>query len=183
MKRPLLLGSLAVMSILYLSFRNHHEPDKKPAPAPKDVPAAAPTANQGGGQSVPMAYIKPCLKEYKEVMKKYGITDDNPRKPITKCPDSTFMITTSEALHADSLVAWMNSQIQEYDPVGKGANLNFVIMPGICTAEMLGAVKGPKTSTGRISFFIVAKQRIGGKAKMPMGGDPGSGWEVGSIQP
>ena len=174
MKRTLLIGSLAAMSILYLSWRNHHDTDKKPAP-----PATA-TA-QGSGHAVPYAYIKPCLAAYKEVMKKYGITEDNPRKPITKCPDSTFQITLSEAFHADSLVAWLNSQIQEYDPQGKGANLNFVVLPGICTAQMIGAVKGPKASVGRISYFIVAQPRAGGKSKQV--GDPGTGFEVGGIQP
>jgi hypothetical protein len=175
MKRTLLLGSLAAIAILFFSWRNHHDPDKNPAPAP--------VATQGGGHAVPMAYIKPCLNEYKAVMKKYGITEDNPRKPITKCPDSTFLITLSESFHADSLVAWLNSQIQEYDPQGKGANLNFVVMPGICTAQMVGAVKGPKASTGRISYFIVAQPRAGGKSKMTPGGDPGSGFEVGGLQP
>jgi hypothetical protein len=114
-------------------------------------------------------------------MKKYNITEDNPRKPVTKCPDSTYYITLSESFHADSLVSWLNSQIQEYDPQGKGANLNFVVMPGICTPQMLSAVKGPKMAAGRITYFIVAQPRTPGKSRLQ--GDPGSGFEVGGIQP
>lgn len=180
MKRTMLIGSLAVIALLYLSWRNHYNNDKTPAPAP--------VATQGGGQPVPWKDIQPCLKAYEEVMKKYGVTTDKPRKPITKCPDSTYLITLSEAFRADSLVAWMQTQINLYDSAGKGANLNFVVMPGICTAQMLTDVKGPKASTGRISYFIVPMTRTGkvlkgGAAKALMSNPPGSGFEVGGLQP
>jgi hypothetical protein len=178
MKRTLLVGSLAAIAILYLSWRNHHDNDKAPTPpAPQSV-----TATNGGGQPVSWAQIKPCLAAYKDVMKKYGITEDNPRKPITKCPDSTYLITLSEAFHADSLMAWLNAQIQQLDPQGGGKNLNFVIMPGICTAEMVRSAKAAKMQTGRISFFIVPQPRNGGRFKGP-NGDPPGGFEVGGLQP
>ncbi|GGB23524.1 hypothetical protein [Puia dinghuensis] len=178
MKRTILLGALALTTICFFSC-NQPSTEKTPAPAQ----ALAPTGGtHGGGQPVPWGQIKPCLDAYQAVMAQYGITTDNPRVPITKCPDSTFLITLSESLHADSLVAWLQSQINEYDSAGKGANLNFVIMPGICTRAMLSAVNAPDTNaTGRISYFIIARTRTGKTSALT--GDPGSGYEVGGIQP
>jgi hypothetical protein len=110
---------------------------------------------------------------------------------IAHCPDSTYFITSSESFRADSLMAYLKDQIQKYDPQGKGANLNFVIYPGIRTAGMLTAVNGGVGTAGRITFFIVPDTSSTGPGtltvrKRALMGDPGgggSGFEVGGLQP
>jgi hypothetical protein len=154
------------------------------AASPNDS-AAAPSPNKyhGGGHSVPWSYIQPCIDAYTDTMKRYGITADSPRVKITKCPDSTYFITSSESFRADSLMAYLNAQIQKYDPQGKGANLNFVIYPGIRTGSLLSAFSGTG-GAGRITFFIVP-DTSGTGPKRALAADPGggSGYEVGGLQP
>jgi hypothetical protein len=178
MKRTTYIGALALLTLFFFSCGNGgnagNTPDKVPAPG-------SPDAYHGGGHSVPWAQVEPCLKAYPTTMQQYGLTTNNPRIPITQCADSTYLITLSETFRADSLIAWMQAQINLYDSAAGGANLNFTVMPGIRTGTMLASVGEPTTTAGRITLFLLPqKGSVAGKVN---GGDPGSGFEVGGLQP
>jgi hypothetical protein len=189
MKRPILLSAMALSAIFLFSCNNSgvEQPSAKGTPSDTTAPVAEnPDMYHGGGHSVPWAYIKPCIDAYIDTMARYGINSDSPRQKMKHCPDSTYYITTSETFRADSLMAYLKKQIEKYDPKGKGANLNFVIYPGIRTTDMLMAVNAGVGTAGRITYFIVPdSSSTGPKGKgLPKDGDPGdSGFEVGGIHP
>jgi len=192
MKRTILLGALALPALFFLSCNNGGTSAGSGSLTDSTTTGVSdPNRYHGGGHSVPWSYIQPCIDAYIDTMGRYGINADSPRQKMTHCPDSTYMVTISEYFRADSLMAYLKEQIQKYDPQGKGANLNFVIYPGIRTAPMLTYTGTATTTAGRITYFIVpdttgptgssAKTR---KMAMPKdGGGGGSGFEVGSIQP
>jgi len=180
MKRTILFSALALSALFFLSCNNA---GTSAAVSPSDSTVADPNFHHGGGHSVPWAYIQPCINAYIDTMGLYGINADSPRQKLTKCPDSTYRITTSESFRADSLMAYLKQQIEIYDPKGHGANLNFVIYPGVRTASMLSFVNLGTTTAGRITYFIVP-DTTGTVPKRTMGdGGGGSGFEVGGLEP
>jgi hypothetical protein len=187
MKRTILLSALALPALFFLSCNNAGNAAGAGAPSPKDTSATGvsdPSRYHGGGHSVPWSHVQPCIDAYVDTMKRYGINSDSPRQKMTHCPDSTYFITTSESFRADSLMAYLQQQIAIYDPKGKGANLNFVIYPGIRTVSMLQATNTPTTTAGRITFFIVPDTSGPALTKsLPKDGGGGTGFEVGGIQP
>jgi hypothetical protein len=188
MKRTILLSALALPVLFFASCNNAGTANTSDSTT-QATGIANPDRYHGGGHSVPWSYIQPCINAYIDTMKRYGITSDSPRQKMTHCPDSTYMITTSEYFRADSLMAYLKQQIDKYDPVGKGANLNFVIYPGIRTVDMLTAVNTPTTTAGRITYFIVpdtsgpAANTARIRSRQVPGDGGGSGFEVGSIHP
>jgi hypothetical protein len=189
MKRTILLSALALPVLFFFSCNNSgvEAPAAKGMPSDTTAPVAEnPNMYHGGGHSVPWTHIKPCIDAYLDTMKRYGINTDSPRQKMKHCPDSTYFITASETFRADSLMAYLKQQIEKFDPKGKGANLNFVIYPGIRTTDMLTAVNAGTGTAGRITYFIVPDSSAtppNGKG-LPKDGDPGgSGFEVGSIHP
>jgi len=195
MKRTTLLSAIALPAIIFFFSCNNAG---TPPPASGDSTTGGvsdPNRYHGGGHAVPWSYIQPCINAYIDTMNRYGINADSPRQKITKCPDSTYFITTSEVFRADSLMAYLKAQIEQYDPKGKGANLNFVIYPGIRTVNLLtdyGYGLGTSTA-GRITYFIVPDtsstppqlrlKSVKGMKAIPADGGGGSGFEVGGIQP
>jgi hypothetical protein len=145
----------------------------------------------GGGQPVAGNYITPCLQAYQTTMAQYGITTDSPSVPIKKCPPLTYRITLSESLTYTSLRHWLDSIALAIDPVGKGANVNITISPGICTQEFVTAMNQPPSRVGRISYFLVptlidtssAALKKTRAATPAGGGGGGGGVEVGDIEP
>jgi hypothetical protein len=184
MKRTILLGALVLPALFFFACNNAGT--AAGAGSPDSTGAVSdPNKYHGGGHPVPWAQIQTCITAYADTMARYGITADSPRQKISKCPDSTYMITTSEYFRADSLMSFLKEQIQKYDPQGKGANMNFVIYPGIRTGPMLTGAGVAATTAGRITFFIVPDTTgpgLKGKA-LPKGGGGGDGYEVGGIQP
>jgi len=190
MKRTILLSALALPVLFFLSCNNAGAPAGTGTPADTSSTGVSdPNRYHGGGHSVPWAYIQPCIDAYIDTMARYGINADSPRQKMKTCPDSTYMITFSESFRADSLMSYLKEQIKQYDLKGNGANLNFVIYPGIRTSPMLTATNTPTTTAGRITYFIVpdtsSAPPTGLKAKaLPKdGGCCGTGFEVGGIQP
>lgn len=190
MKRTILLSALALPALFFMSCNNAGTSAGAGSPSDTGIVGVSdPNRYHGGGHSVPWAYIQPCIDAYIDTMGRYGINADSPRQKMTHCPDSTYMITISEYFRADSLMAYLKQQIQKYDPQGKGANLNFVIYPGIRTAPMLSNAGSVINTAGRITYFIVPDTTgptaaTRGKRAMPKApGSDGSGFEVGSIQP
>jgi hypothetical protein len=186
MKRTLLLSAIALAAFSFLSCNNAGNTTAAASPDTSTTGASDPNRYHGGGHAVPWAYIQPCINAYIDTMNRYGINSDSPRQKLKQCPDSTYFITTSEAFRADSLMAYLKAQIEKYDPQGKGANLNFVVYPGIRTPDMLAYYNlGPKTA-GRITYFIVPDTSGNPPVKRTRqvgGGGGGSGFEVGGIQP
>jgi len=185
MKRTILLSALALPALFFLSCNNAGTSAGAASPTDSTTTGVSdPNKYHGGGHSVPWSHIQPCIQAYTDTMARYGINSDSPRQKMTHCPDSTYMITTSEYFRADSLMAYLKQQIEIYDPKGHGANLNFVIYPGIRTAPMLSASGVATSSAGRITFFIVPDTTGPSPKTMPKdGGGGGTGFEVGSIQP
>ena len=196
MKRTILLSALAALpALFFLSCNNAGTTAGTAAPGATDTTTGVSDPNRyhGGGHSVPWSYIQPCINAYIDTMGRYGINSDSPRQKLTHCPDSTYFITTSEYFRADSLMAYLKQQIEIYDPRGHGANLNFVIYPGIRTASLLTFAATPTTTAGRITYFIVPDTTgpstgtgtLSRKKAIALdgGGGGGSGFEVGSIQP
>ncbi|HVU95465.1 MAG TPA: hypothetical protein VHE34_09580 [Puia sp.] len=186
MKRTILLSAIALTALYFSSCNNAGTSAGATSPTDSTTTGVSdPNRYHGGGHSVPWGYIQPCIQAYADTMARYGINSDSPRQKMTHCPDSTYMITTSEYFRADSLMAYLKQQIAIYDPKGHGANLNFVIYPGIRTAPMLTYTGTATSSAGRITFFIVPDTTgPSGMKTMPKGGGGGgSGFEVGSIQP
>lgn len=189
MKRTLLLGALALPALFFFACNNAGTASGAASPNDSTAGSSDPNKYHGGGHSVPWALIQPCIDAYVDTMARYGITADSPRQKLTRCPDSTYRITTSESFRADSLMAYLKDQIQKYDPQGKGANLNFVIYPGIRVGPMMSSFNIAATTAGRITFFIVPDTTgpvSGSRTKaMAMPKDPGggSGFEVGGIEP
>src|SRR5258707_5977923 len=138
MKRTILLSALALPALFFLSCNNPSTATSSPTDS-TTTGIGTPNMHHGGGHSVPWAYIQPCINAYIDTMARYGINADSPRHKLTHCPDSTYRVTTSESFRADSLMAYLKEQIEKYDPKGKGANLNFVIYPGIRTAGLLSS--------------------------------------------
>jgi hypothetical protein len=190
MKRTILLGALALPALFFLSCNNAGTSAPAGTGTPTDSSTTGvsdPNRYHGGGHSVPWEYIQPCIDAYVDTMARYGINSDSPRQKMKHCPDSTYMITLSESFRADSLMKYLKEQIEKYDPKGKGANLNFVIYPGIRTSPMLMATNTPTTTAGRITYFIVPDTSgtppTRTKALPKDGGCCGTGFEVGGIQP
>lgn len=183
MKRTILLSALALQALFFLSCNNAGTAGAGSPTDSTSTGVSDPNRYHGGGHSVPWSYIQPCINAYIDTMARYGINSDSPRQKMTHCPDSTYMITTSENFRADSLMAYLKQQIEIYDPKGHGANLNFVIYPGIRTAPMLTSTGTATTTAGRITYFIVPDTTGPSPKTMPKGGGGGSGYEVGSIQP
>lgn len=190
MNRTILAGSLALLSVAFFSCSNGGNKN-----GGADTTASAATAKnaialdsgalnfpQGGGQRVPMANIQPCLDAYANVMATYGITADSPSVPITKCPQMTYRITTTEGLTYASFRSWLDSVVAVIDPVGKGSNVWLKIQPGICTQQFVTAMGANPSRTGRISYFIVPALIDSSKVQSnsPGGGD---GFEIGGLQP
>ncbi|HLZ87807.1 MAG TPA: hypothetical protein VKQ52_11220 [Puia sp.] len=183
MNRTTFAGALALIALFFTSCTNSGTA-KSGDSATAATAVENPDMYHGGGHSVPWTYIQPCIDAYIDTMNRYGINSDSPRQKITSCPDSTYMITTSEAFRADSLMAYLKQQIDKYDPKGQGANLNFVIYPGIRTASMLTAVNVGTSTAGRITYFIVPDTSANPpKLGRITGGGDGSGFEVGGLQP
>jgi len=186
MKRTILISALALPALFFLSCNNAGTASPG---SPTDTSAtgvvADPNFHHGGGHSVPWGYIQPCIDAYIDTMRRYGINSDSPRQKIKHCPDSTYFITTSENFRADSLMAYLKEQIEKYDPKGHGANLNFVIYPGIRTASMLSFVNLGTTTAGRITYFIVPDTTgpVNTRTRGLTGGGGGSGFEVGGLEP
>jgi hypothetical protein len=190
MKRTILLGALALPALFFLSCNNAGTSAPAGTGSPTDSSTTGvsdPNRYHGGGHSVPWEYIQPCIDAYVDTMARYGINSDSPRQKMKHCPDSTYMITLSESFRADSLMKYLKEQIEKYDPKGKGANLNFVIYPGIRTNPMLMATNTPTTTAGRITYFIVPETSstpLTRTKTLPKdGGGGGTGFEVGGIQP
>ena len=186
MKRTILLGALALPALFFLSCNNA---GTTATPPPTDTSTtgivADPNFHHGGGHSVPWSYIQPCIDAYTDTMRRYGINSDSPRQKIKHCPDSTYFITMSENFRADSLMAYLKEQIKKYDPKGQGANLNFVIYPGIRTVSMLTAVNLGTTTAGRITYFLVPDTTgpVHSRTHGLTDGGGGSGFEVGGLEP
>jgi hypothetical protein len=189
MKRTILPGALALSALFFLFSCNNAgqgTPSGSDSPSDTAAPVAEnPNMYHGGGHAVPWSYIQPCIDAYIDTMRRYGINSDSPRQKMKHCPDSTYFITTSESFRADSLMAYLKEQIKKYDPKGKGANLNFVLYPGIRTTDMLTAMNTATYSAGRITYFIVPDTSgVGPKGQKGLkGGGGGSGFEVGGLQP
>jgi hypothetical protein len=199
MKKSTLIGLLALAGFGYLSWNGPAAKDKSlkehQATVLANVFGHAPAGISGhvsagkfghaasGGQSVPMAYILPCLDSFAAVMSRYGITSNNPPVPITTMPASTYLITTSENLGGQNFVNWIDSVVTAYDPVGKGANITLKIKPGICTHNFAANVPNAASRAGRISFFIIPVVVNSSGQASPAGGGGGSGYEVGDIEP
>jgi len=125
-------------------------------------------------------------------MGKYGIQPGAP-VPFKDCPAMTYPITTAESLQGSGLIAWMQGVVQKYDPDGKGANLDFQLRFGVCTATFVKDMGQDASLTGRITTFIVpayrntsgaAAAKAKAKAKSAAGGDPGmDGYELGGVEP
>jgi hypothetical protein len=191
MKKIAFIGLLALACVGYLSWNSPKDRSQKEhqatilanvfghAPAGKSSHARA----ASGGQSVPMAYILPCLDTFAAVMATYGITSNNPPVPITSMPANTYLITTSENLGGQSFINWLDSVVTAYDPVGKGANVTLKIKPGICTQNFAANVTNAATRAGRISFFIIPVVVNSQGQATTAGGSGGTGYEVGDIEP
>ena len=183
MNRTTLIASLAFLTLGFLACNG-------PASTPNSAASASPmdtvTANPhgGGGQRVSYADIADCAAAYKTVMAQYGITADSPSVPMGKCPTQTYRITTNEALTYTTLRHWMDSVVNVIDSANHGSNVNFNIVPGICTSKFVTTYGLSSARTGRISFFLVPSLIDSSKAKTPGGnGGGGDGYEIGGIEP
>ena len=211
MKQFILAGSLLLLGFVYVSWRNNGnaaalraEKDLKleilenvlgggsPRPgAGASSGNASPNSPTGTGQMVPRADYQPCIDSFTAVMSRYGITADIPPVPIKSMPAMTYPITTSESLQGSGLLNFITAVVAKYDPDGKGANLDFQLQSGICTAKFVAAYGEPAERIGRISTFIVpayrntdAAKAVKAKMKSVTGNDPGSnGYELGGVSP
>ena len=186
MKRTILAGTLALLSVAFFSCSNgggNKTGTDTTAPAKTAIALDSAALNfpHGGGQPVPTANIQPCLDAYAKVMASYGITADSPSAPITKCPAMTYRITTTEGLTYATFKNWLDSVVAVIDPVGKGSNVWLKIQPGICTQQFVTAMGANPSRTGRISYFIVPALIDSTKAVANGGG--GGGFEIGGLQP
>jgi hypothetical protein len=180
MKKIAFIGLLALACVGYLSWNSPKDRSLKEHQA---TILANVFGHASGGQSVPMAYILPCLDTFAAVMATYGITSNNPPVPITSMPANTYLITTSENLGGQSFINWLDSVVTAYDPVGKGANVTLKIKPGICTQNFAANVTNAATRAGRISFFIIPVVVNSQGQATTAGGSGGTGYEVGDIEP
>jgi hypothetical protein len=182
MKRTTLIATLALITLGFLSCQG-------PASAPTTMAAANDTitANPhgGGGQRVSYADIADCAAAYKTVMATYGITADSPSAPMGKCPPQTYRITTNEALTYTTLRRWLDSVVNVIDSAGHGSNVNFNIVPGICTSKFVANYGLSSARTGRISFFLVPSLIDSSRSTRSNlgGGGGGDGYEIGGIEP
>ncbi len=186
MKRTILAGSLALLSVAFFSCSNGGNKSggadsTAPATAKIALDSAALNFPRGGGQRVPLQNIQPCLDAYQQVMATYGITVDSPSVPITKCPPMTYRITLTEGLTYATFKSWLDSVVAVIDPVGKGSNVWLKIQPGICTQQFVTSVNCPPSRTGRISYFIVPA--LIDSSKVQPNGGGGDGFEVGGLNP
>ena len=183
MKQTILAGAFALVCLGYISCQSPSTstPSATAAAATDSTVAANP--HGGGGQRVPSSEIGPCLAAYDSVMKAYGITPDSPSKPVGKCPTMTYRSTITESLTYTSFRNWLDSSVNALDPIGKGANLNLTIAPGICTAKFVADLGAPAGRTGRISYFVTLTKidTTGAPGAKPMGG--GDGYEIGGLEP
>jgi len=148
----------------------------------------------GNGQPVPRSEYQPCLDSFVTVMNLYGIQAGAPQ-PIKTFPSMTYPITTSESLQGSGLISWMTGVVQKYDPDGKGANLDFQLRFGVCTATFVKDLNQDASLTGRITTFIVpayrlttaaatAKAKAQTRLKLAAPADPGTdGYELGGVEP
>lgn len=214
MKQFILAGSLLLLGFVYVSWRNNG--NAAALRAEKDLKleilenvlgggnprignarngangsTTRPNSPTGTGQMIPRADYQPCIDSFTAVMGRYGITPDMPPVPIKSMPAMTYPITTSESLQGSGLLAFITAVVNKYDPVGKGANLDFQLQSGICNAKFVADFGQPNGLTGRITTFIVPAYRDtdaakAAKAKMKAvtGGDPGdNGYELGGVSP
>jgi hypothetical protein len=184
--RTVLAATLALLSVAFFSCSNGGnksgaDTTAKNAIAPLD--SVAQNFPHGGGQPVPMANIQPCLDAYVKVMATYGITADSPSVPITKCPQMTYRITTTEGITYATFRHYLDSVVNAIDSAGHGANVWLKIQPGICTQQFVTAMGADASRTGRISFFIVPALIDSSKARANDGGGGGNGFEIGGLQP
>ena len=209
MKSTIFACSLLLMAFVYGAWRNGGA--SAPTRAEKDlrleiienvfgghggsgaVSGAAAGARHvtGNGQVVPRSEYQPCLDSFVAVMNLYGIQAGAPQ-PIKNFPAMTYPITTAESLQGSGLLAWMQDVVAKYDPDGKGANLDFQLRFGVCTATFVKDMAQDASLTGRITTFIVPAYRLTEAAKkakakaaaaMP-NTDPGSGgYELGGLEP
>jgi len=144
----------------------------------------------GNGQVIPRSEYQPCLDSFVVVMNQYGIQAGAPQ-PIKNFPSMTYPITTAESLQGSGLLTWMQEVVAKYDPDGKGANLDFQLRFGVCTATFVKDLAQDASLTGRITTFIVpayrltdAAKKAKAKAAMTTNGDPGQGgYELGGLEP
>ena len=144
----------------------------------------------GNGQVIPRSEYQPCLDSFVVVMNQYGIQAGAPQ-PIKNFPSMTYPITTAESLQGSGLLTWMQEVVTKYDPDGKGANLDFQLRFGVCTATFVKDLAQDASLTGRITTFIVpayrltdAAKKAKAKAAMTTNGDPGQGgYELGGLEP
>ena len=183
MNKILSVGSLVLMSIAYTSCQSPSTTTPAAtAQAATDAPQP-PNPHGGGGRSMPMSEITPCLQAYQSTMAQYGISIDSPAIPITKCPAMTYRNTLTETLTYSSFRHFLDSCVNAMDSAAGGANLNLTIMPGICTAQFVADLGIPVGRVGRISYFVtMTKIDTTGTAK-PAGGGGGTGYEIGGIEP
>lgn len=190
-KRTIVLGSFAFLSLALFSCSGggaKNGSDTTAANTSSNAMAPLDSTAQhfphGGGQPVSSKDIDPCLEAYSKIMATYGITSDSPSVPITKCPPTTYRITTTEGLTYVTFRHWLDSIVTAIDPNGKGANVWLKIQPGICTQQFVATVGAPPSRTGRISYFIVPALIDSSKAQANSdGGGGGGGFEVGGLQP
>jgi hypothetical protein len=188
MKRTLLIGSLAFLTVAFFSCSNG---GSKASGVDSTAPATGKNAialdsmaqhfPHGGGQPVPMENIQPCLDAYTQVMATYGITADSPSAPMSKCPPMTYRITSTEGLTYATFRSWLDSVVAVIDPVGKGSNVWLKIQPGIVTPQLTAVTGCPPARTGRITYFVVPALIDSTKAQS--NGSGGNGYDVGGLQP
>ena len=184
MNKPLLIGALAILSVAWSSCSNGgSKTGTDTTTAPVKTDSVASNFHHGGGQPVPMANIQPCLDAYTQVMASYGITADSPSVPITKCPPTTYRITTTEGITYIAFRHYLDSVVNAIDSAGHGSNIWLKIQPGICTQQFVTTMGADASRTGRISFFIVPALIDSSKAQTQPGGTGGNGFEIGGLQP
>jgi len=161
---------------------------------PNTTGASGTTHSTGNGQPVPRSEYQPCLDSFVAVMNRYGIQAGAPQ-PIKDFPSMTYPITTSESLQGSGLLTWIQDVVQKFDPDGKGANLDFQLRFGVCTATFVKDLGQDATLTGRITTFIVpayrlttaaetAKANAKTRLKLNAPADPGTnGYELGGVEP
>ncbi|HTI92856.1 MAG TPA: hypothetical protein VL727_19800 [Puia sp.] len=207
MKQFILAGSLLLLGFVYVSWRNNG--NAAALRAEKDLKleilenvlgggiprtranAGRPNSPTGTGKMVPRADYQPCIDSFTAVMSRYGITADIPPVPIKSMPAMTYPITTSESLQGSGLLAFITAVVTKYDPDGKGANLDFQLQSGICTAKFVADYGEAPERVGRISTFIVpayrttdAAKAVKAKMRSVTGSDPGTnGYELGGVSP
>jgi hypothetical protein len=155
------------------------------------IPLSLTMKTDTGGRAVNLDSAQACINRYAALMAAHGFANQA-GLPINIHLTKTSLITTGESFIGKNFLDWLTATAAQYTAAGK--TLMIKIQMGVYDVNYLSTYQPDpvlqKANINRVAIFVIPYDASTGQAAMglaqPMGGtggNGGSGYDLGGIQP